>query len=300
MPPWWRRRPDSEARKRRVDCGLLGPARRGENAVASRLPEPKMTSLSFRAYFVLVGLFAIWVGAWGFLLPTQVDRALPWTVPPLHARFIGAFYLGGTLAMALAAPARRLADVRIAIVLAVLWTGLLLLVSLLHLEAFDFAKPQVWFWMAAYAIYPLWGTWLYRHAVQADPPLHRAPDRALLAVAIVAIAFGAALLLAPAAMVRAWPWAVSPLLAHIYAGPFLAYGASALLLAREARPEARRIVLASMLAFALLALLASSLHERLFHFDTPSAWLWFGAFAIAGAILALRLAQTRPATHAAA
>lgn len=250
-----------------------------------------MTSLSFRAYFVLVGLFAIWVGAWGFLLPAQADRALPWTVPPLHARFIAAFYLGGSVAMALSAGTRRIADVRIAIALAVLWTGLLLLVSLLRLDGFDFAKPQVWFWMGAYAVYPLWGAWLYARALRADPPAVRKADPALVAIALVALAYGAALLIAPAAMVRAWPWAVSPLLAQIYAGPFLAYGASALLLAREARPEARRIVLASLLAFTLLALLASLLHLRLFRFDAPAAWLWFGAFALASAIAAWRLAQ---------
>lgn len=61
--------------------------------------------------------------------------------------------------------------------------------------------------------------------------------------------------------------AVSPLLAHIYAGPLLGYGASTLLLAREARPEARRIVLAGLPAYALLALLASLLHLSLFHYE---------------------------------
>lgn len=225
------------------------------------------------------------------MLPAQVERALPWTVPPLHARFIGAFYLGGTVAMALSLLARRLTDVGIALALAVLWTGLLFLVSLLRLAAFDLAKPQVAFWMGAYAVYPLWGAWLYRRALRADPPEHRHADPALVAITVVALAFRAALLVAPATMVRAWPWAVSPLLAQIYAGPFLAYGASALLLARAARTEARRIVLASLLAFALLALLASLLHLRLFHFEAPAAWLWFGAFAIVAAIAALRLAQ---------
>jgi len=111
----------------------------------------------------------------------------------------------------------------------------------------------------------------------------------MLAVAVLCLAFGGALLVAPDAMVKAWPWAVSPLLANIYAGPFLAYGASALMVAREARPTARRIVTASMLAFALLALVASLLHERLFHFDGPAAWAWFVAFAAASAVLALRL-----------
>ena len=120
-----------------------------------------MPSPSFRAYFALVGLFALWVGAWGYFVPAEVVRALPWPVPALHARFIAAIYLAGLLAMLLALAAKTLAEVRIPIALAAIWTGMLLLVSMLHLDAFDFAKPQVWFWMGAYAVFPLWGAWLY-------------------------------------------------------------------------------------------------------------------------------------------
>jgi hypothetical protein len=211
----------------------------------------------------------------------------------LHARFIGAFYLSGTLAMAWSLFAGRSAEVRLPIVLAVVWTGALLLISLLHLDAFDFARPQVWFWMGAYAVYPVWGAWLYGRARALDPPQQQAGDVALLALALPCTAFGALLLLAPEVMARLWPWAVTPLLAQIYAGPFLAYGASLSLAAREARPEARRIVVASLLAFTLLVLLASLLHERVFHFDAASAWVWFAAFAVAAAVLALRLGNRR-------
>jgi len=239
---------------------------------------------SFRAYFGLVGLFALWVGAWGYLAPAEVGRALPWTVPPLHARFIAAMYLAGALAMVLSLRASRaagfVASVRIPIALAALWTGALLVASLLHLGAFDFGKPQVWFWMGAYAIYPVWGGWLY------------------FVHAAVCLLLAAALFVLPQAATRIWPWAISPLLATLYAGPFFAYGASALLLASEARREARTIVLASMLAFALLTLLASWLHRQLFHADAPSAWLWFGLFGAAAAMLAWRLfgptARTSP------
>lgn len=249
--------------------------------------------MSFRAYFALVGLFALWVGAWGFLAPAQVDRALPWTVPPLHARFIAAMYLAGALAMALSLRASRstgfVATVRIPIALAALWTGALLLVSLLHLSAFDFAKPQVWFWMGAYAIYPVWGAWLYFGCGAAAAAEPRRSDPLLLALATVCLLLAATLFVLPGAMVQAWPWAISPLLATLYAGPFLAYGVCAWLLAAEARPEARRTVLASMLTFVALALLASLLHLKLFHFDTPSAWLWFGTLLAAAAVLAGRL-----------
>ena len=73
-----------------------------------------MPSPSFRAYFALVGLFALWVGVWGYFVPAEAVRALPWTVPPLHARFIAAIYLAGLLAMILALTARIMAEVRTA------------------------------------------------------------------------------------------------------------------------------------------------------------------------------------------
>ena len=256
----------------------------------------------FRAYFALVGLFALWVGAWGYLAPVEVGRALPWAVPPLHARFIAAMYLSGALAMALSLWASRaagfVAAVRIPVALAALWTGALLVVSLLHLEAFDFGKPQVWFWMGAYAVYPVWGGWLYFACGPAAAAQRRRPDPLLLALAAVCLLLAATLFVLPQVAIRAWPWAISPLLATLYAGPFFAYGASAIALASEARPEARAIVLASMLAFALLTLLASLLHRQLFHADAPSAWLWFGLFGAATAVLAWRLvgptARTSP------
>ncbi len=251
-------------------------------------------SQAYRSYFVLVGLFALWVGVWGFVVPGEVTRALPWPVPPLHARFIAAIYLAGLLAMVLGFFAARLATVRIPIALAALWTGALFFVSMLHLGEFDFAKPQVWFWIGAYAVFPLWGAWLYFRSGGAGATARaRRPDPALIAVAVLCLLLAAALLVVPDEMVRVWPWKLPPLLASIYAGPFFAYGVSALMLAREAEADSRRIVLVSMLAFTLLVLLASAMHLRLFHFDSPAASVWFGALVVAGALLASRLVPAR-------
>jgi hypothetical protein len=132
---------------------------------------------AYRPFFLVVGLFALWVGAWGFAVPGEVSRALPWTVPPLHARFIAAIYLAGLLAMVWSFLATSLAEVRIPVALAALWTGALFLISMLHLGQFDFARPQVGFWMFAYAVFPLWGAWLYfrRGAAAAAEP--RSPPR---------------------------------------------------------------------------------------------------------------------------
>ncbi len=252
-----------------------------------------MPSRSFRAYFALVGLFALWVGVWGYFVPAEVVRALPWPVPPLHARFIAAIYLAGLLAMLLALRATTLAEVRIPVALAAIWTGGLLLASLLHLDAFDFAKPQVGFWMGAYAVFPLWGAWLYFSRGAHAAATRRPADPLLVGVGAVCLLLAAGLAALPAQMIALWPWKLPPLLASIYAGPFFAYGVTSFMLAREADPRARRIVLASMLAFSVLVLLASSLHLQLFTFATPAAWVWFGGLAAAGGVMALRLLQAR-------
>ena len=252
-----------------------------------------MPSTPFRLYFALVGLFALWVGVWGYFVPGEVVRALPWPVPALHARFIAAIYLGGLLAMVIALAARTLVEVRIPIALAALWTGMLFIVSMLHLEAFDFAKPQVWFWMGAYAVFPLWGAWLYFGRGAAAAATRRGIDPGLVVLGIVCLALAAGLLFAPAQMIAMWPWKLPPLLASIYAGPFVAWGVCALMLAREADPSARRIVLAGMAAFAILALIASLMHQPLFDFNGTSARVWFGALGAAAVMLAVRLLQAR-------
>jgi hypothetical protein len=48
-----------------------------------------------------------------------------------------------------------------------------------------------------------------------------------------------------------------------------------------------------MLAFALLALVASFLHLPLFSFAGASAWVWFGLLGATGALVASRLVQAK-------
>ena len=50
--------------------------------------------------------FPAWVAAGGLFLPAQIDEFLPFRVPPLHARFIGAMYIAGATMMLLAAASR--------------------------------------------------------------------------------------------------------------------------------------------------------------------------------------------------
>ncbi len=243
-----------------------------------------------RLYFATVGLLALWVGAWGTFDPTHVDRALPWLVPPLHARFLGAVYLSAAFVLANGLLARRQAEVRVMVLLITLWTGGLLVLSLFHLSEFDSQHKPVWFWFGAYIVYPLAGLWsLSVHRTQRDAnagsPLPAWARRYLIAHGAIFVSLSLLLLVAPASMIAAWPWKISPLLAQIYSAPFFAYGVSCCLVARGKTWQEARIVVRGAFVLAALTLVASILHRSLFSPERAATWVWFGGFALAAGML---------------
>ena len=245
-----------------------------------------------RIYFAAVGLLALWVGIWGYFIPSRVDHAIPWLVPPLHARFLGAMYLSGTAFMVGSILARYYAEVRVVVRVIAIWTGMLFVVSLFYLGEFDYSRPQVWIWFGAYLIYPLIALWLIwrDRTVQesiAGPALPAWVRGYLLAQGIVVTALALALLLVPEIMVNVWPWKITRLLAQIYSAPFLAYGLSSLMLSRRKTWLEVRVAVAATFVFAFGVLVASFIHRELFSFTSPAAGLWFGGFLLATVMLGL-------------
>jgi hypothetical protein len=250
-----------------------------------------------RVFFAAVALLAVWVGAWAFVAPTQVDRALPWLVPPLHARFLGAMYLSGTTFMLGAIVARSWSTVRVVVPMISIWTGMLFIASLFHLSSFSWSRPQTWVWFTAYLTYPLiaaWIAWTMRaaRAPGRGMPLPQSIRRYLLVQGVVVTALAFLLIFRPAAMVTVWPWRITPMLAQLYGAPFLAYGTGSLYGARQRAYADARILLVATCVFAGGVLLASLLHRSLFSAGSASSWVWFGGFT--GATIALGLASTLP------
>jgi hypothetical protein len=244
-----------------------------------------------RAFFACVLLLAAWVGAWGLFAPDQVALAIPFTVPALHARFLGAMYLSGATFMALAIGATHWREVRVVVPMIAIWTGMLGFVSLFHLEAFAWERRQTWTWFVAYSAFPIiagWICWVQRAAPRDARHTTMAPVLRgywyAQGIALTPLAIG--LLFAPAAMASLWPWAITPLLAQIYSAPFLSYGLGSLYAARQRQWDEVRIPVYAMLVFALGVLAASVLHVSLFNFGGPAAWLWFGGFGLAALALA--------------
>jgi hypothetical protein len=256
-----------------------------------------------RLYFVAVGLLALWVGIWGFFVPTSVGRALPFVVPPLHARFLGAMYLSGLTFMVGAALARTWAEVRVVPPITAMWTGGLLVVSLIHFGEFDLGDREDQVWFAAYVAYPLialWLTWRHRgdaHERLAGAPLPGWATTYLAVQGAAAAVLGLALLVAPGVVAAAWPWPITSLLAQLYSAPLLAFGLGSLLLSRQRRWPEVRVCAVAMFVFAAGVLVASLIHRDLFSSRDASAWLWFGAFGVG--TLALAVLGTSAVTRSA-
>ena len=243
-----------------------------------------------RIYFGAVGLLALWVGIWGYFIPNQVDQAIPWLVPPLHARFLGAMYLSGTAFMIGGILSNYYAEVRVMVRVILIWTGMLFVVSLFYLNEFDYSRTQVWIWFGAYIIYPLIALWLMWNDRNLRENMSGASLPAwvrsyLLVQGILVTALALVLLLAPDFMVNVWPWKITRLLAQIYSAPFLAYGLSSLMSSRLKTWDEIRVVVAATFVFALCVLLASFIHNALFSRASISTWLWFGGFLLATTIL---------------
>ncbi|MEO7909262.1 MAG: hypothetical protein ABIV47_06395 [Roseiflexaceae bacterium] len=249
-----------------------------------------------RIYFAAVGLLALWVGIWGYFIPSRVDSAIPWLVPPLHARFLGAIYLSATAFTVGSILARYYAEVRIVIGAITIWTGMLFAISLFYLGEFDYSHGPVWFWFGAYLIYPLIGLWLIwrnrslRETV-VGPRLPSWVQAYLLVQGIGITVLGLALLLLPEFMVSIWPWNITRLLAQIYSSPFLAYGLGSILLSRQQTWLEIRVLLIAAFVFAFGALLASFIHRDLFLLTNLSTSLWFGGFLLATVMLGLLATQ---------
>jgi hypothetical protein len=239
-----------------------------------------------KVYFAAVGLLALWVSIWGIFVPEHVDKAIPWLAPPLHARFIGAIYLSGVIIMVGSMMAHHYTEVRVAIVIVTVWTGMLFVISLFHLSEFDFSRGPVWFWFGAYILYPLigfWLTWSHRSTQSdssASPSLPNWIRNYFFVQGVILTVLALALLFIPEFMVNIWPWKITRMLAQIYSGPFLAYGIGSVLLSRQQTLSEVRIVAMGLFVLALGVLVASSIHRSLFSASNPSTWIWFGGFTL--------------------
>lgn len=236
-----------------------------------------------KLFFAAVGFSALWIGFWGYFLP-EIQKSIPFAIPPLHARFLGAMYLSAALMLLLGYLGRRWADITVVPVMTAVWTGGIFLVSMLHTDLFDFGTIQTWIWFIAYGVYPviaIWLVWVHRRQILFRYPGGGLPATVrfyLLAQGALLTLLALALLLAPSAMADIWPWAITVELAQLYFAPFLSFGIGSLMLGRMNAWQRMRTGAVTMAVFAFGVLTASLIHRELFSLEELPDQLWFGLF----------------------
>lgn len=189
-----------------------------------------ISGLVFGAAFLLV------------FFPTQTDRFFAWTInPPMTAAFLGAAYAASFVSEFLAGRERIWVRTRIVWPSMLVFTGLTLLATLIHLDRFHFDSPIVtarflaWAWIIIYIIAPLLVIlqfFLLSRTSGSNPP-RQAPLSAWFRLvygtqSAFMVLLGAALFLSPDTVSGLWPWKLTALTGQAVGAWLLGIGLSSL------------------------------------------------------------------------
>jgi hypothetical protein len=223
-----------------------------------------------------------------YLFAPRTDELFAWTInPPISAAFLGGGYAAGFLLIVLTARDPVWARNRIGLVTVWVFIGLTLVATLVHLDLFHFdaspawARFAAWLWTAVYVVTPVWMGGLFllqRRAPGVDPPVRRtlpgAAAGVLVAQAVVLLAAGAALMLAPAWADRWWAWPLAPLAGRAIGAWLVALGFAAVLVVLGRDLGRAGAASATYVAFGQLQVGALVRFSGDVDWGRAAAWAW--------------------------
>jgi|SRR5579864_710065 len=209
----------------------------------------------------------------GLFSPENIP--FPVQITPLNARFIGALYLAGAIAMLFSGLGAVLADLRIVLFAFAVISVLVLVVTIVYWT--DFAsKGFPILWLAIYIVDPITSAValvMLRPLRAALPGAHRLTRLFAVEAGVFGLT-GIMLLVTPDVATLVWPWKINPLLSQVYGAFLLAFALAALLATRESRPAALLPTIAGTAVLAAGTLIASLLHLDRFAPGIASG-VWF-------------------------
>ena len=119
---------------------------RNERHNAPPAPDELQLARSLRLGLVAAGAVFTLLGIVLFINPALFIPLWPWELTPLIARVVAAWIFLPGLGAVAAAYEPRYTAYRPLIQLSAVWAVLVLIGSLLHLDAFDFGRPLTWLW----------------------------------------------------------------------------------------------------------------------------------------------------------
>jgi hypothetical protein len=262
--------------------------------VQSEESNPVLPSL-FRAVTSVEGFVLAVAGFYPFFFPHNALGKWPWISGPFNMRFIGAVYLTSLVAVMVVLAVPRWAPGRVALPMLVVFTNLVLLMSIIYIDRFDFSKGGTWAWFVLYVVIPASATyywWRYRNLPPADqtavPPAWRSY---LLVAGVVMGLYGVGLLIAPRTLTDFWPWPIDAFHGRLYSAIFLTLAVAAFSVSRVAAPVELLLVGLTQITlglFSILGLVLADISENTVNWSALGTWVWTAAFAVllvAGAAL---------------
>jgi hypothetical protein len=263
-----------------------------------------MTMIETRGRVLGLTRFGVWVlfvlaaanAVFLYFLPARAKTDYAWPIiPPVNAAFIGAGFLAGTMATALALRTSRWRD--FSLLPPALWVlaTSLFAATMIHHDRFKFDYAPTWVWTFVYGVVPLAiPVLVYRQQKVAEslPQREWNVQRILNGVFGVGILIGAIALYVSPGLGEHWLWALTPLLARAVASWYALFGTMLLTFAIGMRdPREGLIGYATLLTWCVLLLLLPVLHPD----DVSGGALWY---VLMVALLVLSAFGIRRATHA--
>jgi hypothetical protein len=273
----------------------------------SRSPQQDDRVLPATRWSALV-VFAILVPAvvvlWG--APGRTGDLWAWMIKPdLTAIFLGSGYGAGAFFFWRTFRAERWHPSSPGVLGASVFAGLMLIATLIHWDRFNhghapaLAAIAFYGWTIVYilspfAVFALW--WRNRATDSGAPAAHDAVVPPAVRVAARVFAAGALVgglvfFLAPRVAIDLWPWTLTPLTARVLAGFTVQVGVGALMLSRDSRWSAWRLIVQTFFVAAALLLVGAIRASAGFDEADPMTWLYLGG--LAGTAAALWLLYRR-------
>src|SRR5262245_62460950 len=101
------------------------------------------------------------VGAGGGLLlqPAIVAEIWPWTLTPFNASFLGALYAASMATAAMVVLIGRWSPTRVVTPMILLFTAIVLVISIVSIGRFKLGNPATWLWFLLYVVIPANAAW---------------------------------------------------------------------------------------------------------------------------------------------
>lgn len=247
---------------------------------------PRVTTLllSVTAIEVLVLLGS---GGGLLFLPATLPEIWPWSLTPFNTAFLGAVYLAAMVTAMLLVLIGRWSPARVVVPMILIFTVIILVISLVYLDRFALKSPSTWLWFVLYIGIPLnaaYHVWRYRLLPPASSLRLSAGWRVyLLAQAGVLGLYGLGLLVAPDRFSAFWPWPVDAFHARLYSAAFITPALGSLLLVRAAAREEVLTMGLTLMALGFLPVLGIVMVDvatRRVNWMSGGTWVWIGGFAL--------------------